>query len=398
MQKSRFMVLTMLAAGTLALPGCVELGGQRLAWFHDSAKDEMQILIHYDGVHDSGKGKHGKDIEQIPEFVNNGDVMLWDWPFVLEMDSAREAAEDKDTKPQERELAVALLSIKVQPVGYYREPNGKIGAAQLITIPNAKAFVCKLNAMINAEITEEKVSPDIPPARTIERMQTAAKKDHQWIALDGHAVRVVLPVHQGEWNHGKITFLNELAEFAADVLGGESCEQDKADFFRMCLGLLASTPLSYIDRGDEVEFVIGRTKTPSVVRAKIRDKYEPSLETVLIDTVKIDLDEQLATALLDKDASPSAPVAAVVRFGPPEDQVRALLAAAENGDGQRQQAALKRLRGWAEQWNRDQAIPEAPESVDNADDYLAAWKTWYVAIKRYPCQGCENGEADATND
>jgi hypothetical protein len=385
MRKLRFMVLTTLAAVTLTLSGCVELDGQRLTWFHDPAKDELQILLHYDGVHDSGSDGDGKGVEQIPKFVNGGDVLLWDWPFHLEMDQVREAAEDKDTKPQERELAKALLSIKVQPVGYYREPNGKIGAAELITIPNAKALVRKLNAMINAKVTEAEATPDIPLARTVERMRTAAKKNHQWIALDGHAVRVVLPVHRREWDRQKGQFLNELASYAAEALGDKSDEQVKRDF-QIWLGLLASTPLSYIDEGDEVEFVIGRTKMPSTVRTNIRDKYEPSLEKVLIDTVKVDLDEQLAAALLNKDANPSAPVAAVVRFGPPEDQVRALLAAAENGDGQRQQAAIKRLREWAEQWNRDQAIPKAPRSVDNAGDYLAAWKTWYAAMKRYPSE------------
>ena len=383
MRKSRFMVLTMLAAVTLTLPGCVELDGQRLTWFHDSAKDELQILIHYDGVHDSGGGANGKGVKQIPEFVNSGSVMLLDWPFQIEMDSVRKAAEDKDATPWGRELAGVLMSIEVQPVGYYREPNGKIGAAQLITISDTKTFVRKLNAMINANLTEADVEPDIPLVRTVERMRTAAKKNHQWIALDGHAVRVVLPVDRGEWDRQKGIFLGDLAEFTADALSDESDEEEKQGF-RMLLGLLASTPLSYIDEGDDVEFVIGRTKMTNVVRAKIRDEYEPSLEKVLIDTVKIDLDEQLAAALLNKDANPPAPVAAVVRFGPPEDQVRALLGAAENADGQRQQAAIKRLHGWAEKWNRDQAIPKAPGSIDNTGDYLAAWKTWYAAMKQYP--------------
>ena len=82
----------MLAVLLLFLPGCVQLTGQRITWWYDRAKDELQVLIHYDGIHDSGNDQNGKGTEQIPPFVREGNVMLLDWPFQLEMAAVRKKA------------------------------------------------------------------------------------------------------------------------------------------------------------------------------------------------------------------------------------------------------------------------------------------------------------------
>jgi len=122
----------------------------------------------------------------------------------------------------------------------------------------------------------------------------------------------------------------------------------------------------------------------------IRDEYKPNLERTIKEGVKIDLDEQLASALLDAEAEPAAAIADLLRFGPPEDQVRALLAVIEGDDASRRTQAVERLGQWAEAWNGDQGVPEAPAG-DAASD-VAAWKTWYAAMKWYPIP---YGESDS---
>lgn len=397
MSRLRLTYLVLLGAALLILPGCVELTGQRITWFYDSLKDELQILIHYDGIHDSGSSQHGEGAEQIAKFVANGDVMILDWPLHLDMADLRTVLQDESKEPLEKDWARLITSIKTQPVGYYREPDGRLGAVQLVTIPKAKDFLRRLNGLINKQLLQDTVSPSDPMARTIKRIQAAAKEGHQWITLDGHAIRVVIPVHPDEWARQKGEFLDSVARSVAKALGEKAKEEDK-NMFRCGLALLTSAPLSYIDQGDRVEFVLGRSKKPSTVRLDIRNEYETSLEKVVADSVKVDLDKTLAEALLDKQAKPSAPLSAILSWGPPEERVRALTAAAGNGDQKQKETAVAQLQSWAERWNRDHGVPQAPQATDKPNDYLAAWKKWYASMKRYPtCAKPDDGkEPDAS--
>ena len=76
-----YRVWLLLALVLLTVPACVQLTGQRITWSYDAVKDEIQILLFYDGIHDSGTNQNGKGLEQIPKFVQDGDFMLLDWPF-----------------------------------------------------------------------------------------------------------------------------------------------------------------------------------------------------------------------------------------------------------------------------------------------------------------------------
>ena len=53
MRKFRLSVLVLLGATLLVASGCVELTGQRISWFYDAVQDRLQILIHYDGIHEA---------------------------------------------------------------------------------------------------------------------------------------------------------------------------------------------------------------------------------------------------------------------------------------------------------------------------------------------------------
>jgi len=366
-------LLVLLEIALLLAPGCVELTGQRISWFYDAPKDELRILIHYDGIHDSGDDQHGKGLEQVRKFVENGDVMFRDWTGHFEMADFREQLQDPNTKPLEKDLARLVTSIKTEPVGYYREPDGRLGAAQLVTIPKAKAFIRKINALFSRQILEDETNEEDVMTRILgHQLRAAAKKGHQWLTLDGHALRFTLPVHPDEWLRAKGMFLEQAVE-----------DQNTRDI-KGLIQAISSVPVSYIESSDRVTFVLGRPNMPSTLRMKLQDEYEPSLENVVVETVKVDLDKALAEILLNDRAKPSALLSAVRSFGPPEEHVRALLAAAQNGTDKQKKAAIKRLGSWAKQWNRDHGVPKAPQKVDKLENYLAAWKNWYVQMRQYP--------------
>lgn len=392
MRRMRLTSLAVLTAALWTMSGCVELTGQRITWFYDAAKDELHFLIHYDGIHDSGSDEHGKGTEQIPKFVAGGDVMLLDWPFHVDMADVRKTLEDEDADAREKQLARRLASFKVKPIGYYREPDGRIGAAQLVTIPQAKQFVREINDLLNQEISEDTVSPASPMARTEKRFKAAAKHGHQWLRLDGHAIRLTVPVHPDEWARVKGEFLRDFGKELAREFDTENPQQNGKLF--QIAQVLASLPVSYVDRGDRVTFAVGRPDVPSTARFTIRDDYDDSLEKVLLKAVPVELDKTLANTLLDGTAKRPPEAAAILDWGPPEERVRALLAAARQEEPGRKKAALDQLEKWGTRWNREHGVPKAPAGTDKPEDYPAAWQKWYKHMKRYPLLDREPADAD----
>ena len=382
MRKTTLTAWTTCLLLLAALSGCVELTGQRIAWFHDLEKDELKILLFYDGVHESASNTEPNGADQIPEFVAGGSVMLFDWYGHINMAEERKKADDPSVPDLERDWARLITSIKVEPVGHYREPDGRVGAAQLVTIPSVSEFLGKLNGLINRGALEDAapIADGDPMARTQQRIRAAARAGHEWAALDGQAIRVTIPVHPGEWAREKAKRLGETARHAADATLTD--EQGRREL-RSVIRALTSLPLSYLDEGDSVTIVLGTTKRSGTLRATIRDEYEPSLEKVLVENVKTDLDAELAAAELHRGAKPPPGIAAIRDFGPPEEPVRALLCAASSGPEKRK-PALEKLRARAAAFNRDHGVPPAPEDDEDAEKYLAAWKEWYGRMKRYP--------------
>jgi len=375
--------LTVLAA----ISGCVELTGQRISWFHDVEKDELKILLHYDGVHDSLDGSQPEGAKQIPGFVSGGDVMLLDWYGHVDMASERKKLDDLGASDPERDWARLLTSIRTEPVGHYREPDGRIGAAQLITIPTVSEFLDKLNGLIDREVLEHagSLAEGDPLRRTKERIRAAARKGHRWAALDGQAIRVTIPVYPGEWAREKARGLNEIARHAADALADEA-DSEKRRELRYAIQALTSLPVSYLDEGDSITVVVGAAEGSGTLRARIRDEYKPNLDKVLVENVEADLDAQLAEAELDASEQPLPGIAAIRQFGPPEEPVRALLCAASSGP-ERRAAALEKLRQRAAAFNRAHGVPPAPEDDAAPEKYLAVWREWYAQMKRYPLGG-----------
>jgi hypothetical protein len=371
-----------LAVLLLLIPGCVQLTGQRITWFYDQAKDELQILIHYDGIHDSGNDNNGKGTEQIPQFVREGNVMLLDWPFQLDMAALHKKAEESGAKLLERDWARLLLSLKTEAVGYYREPDGRVGAVQRITVPRASEFVAKANSLISRQILESPPAGDATVARTVQRIVAAARQGHAWIRLDGQSIRIDVSVDPDEWAACKAQFLHNAAKYAAQALGPKATAEEKAAYLWNLQGL-TSAPVSYVEKDDGVEFALGRAKTPSTWRYQIRSEYEPSLEKVVAETVKTNVDETAAGALLEPNAAASEAIRALLDWGPPEARVRALMSAAGGGDAARKAAAIGQLASWARRWNEARGAAQAP-SMEAASYDPAAWKKWYAAMRQFP--------------
>ena len=393
------ILTTCLAATLLFVVGCVELTGQRISIAYDEATDELRLMLFYDGVHDTGGDQKGAD--QIAEFIEDGQVMLMDWPFRLQPSEIREAlADDTDLPSAVRDLAEAVLeSIHVEPIGRYRDVSGRMGAAQRVTITNASRLVEQANAVISYAILEngESGGPDGLP-RTFTMMRAAAQADHQWLAIEGHSLRWSMPVHRHEWAVAKAWFLREMfTEFGdfdeprADD-DGKAWERALERRVGAAAQLLTSAPVSYSEAAGHVTLRLGDPAEPSVLRVRIRDAYEPNLEGALITHVPEDIDVTIASRLMRGVAAPR--MDAIIALGPPEQQAAALWHAAHTDDTNARAAAIARLQTWALQWNDRYGIPEAPaelaaaaDATDDSDPtvgYLQQWQDWLEAMQRFP--------------
>jgi hypothetical protein len=207
MQRMRWLGPVALGLACLAVAACVELTGQRITWFHDAANDALVVLVHYDGIHDSKNGDPARP-GTIADFVRDGDVMFADWWGHLDMKKFREQAKEAD--PLKAGAAQLVLRLRAEPLGHYREPDGRIGGLQRITISGVSSFVKQANVLFSQVVLQGEVfDPKVLP-RSVARMHEAARAGHAWFALRGHSIRFSFPVDPAEWAHVKADELEEL--------------------------------------------------------------------------------------------------------------------------------------------------------------------------------------------
>jgi hypothetical protein len=367
----RIPLLLLLTSTALWLASCVELEGQRISFFHDQAKDELRVLIFYDGIHDSGE--NGNGVEQLPEFVKNGDILLLDWIGHVERDRIQGAADDAESLPAKRALAQASLAITSRPIGHYRDGSGEIGAAQLVVIPRVSEWLKKLNAFLDEAVQQQEPTGW---RRTNALWKEVGKRGHTWVSLDGHAIRVRIPIDHEEWT---ITKAEGLAELLNELVSVDDMSEFKATV-RMLAQAIASVPLAYEEADGEVRIRIGDPKRPSTLRFTLRDEYQPNLEGVVTAEVPAALSPAVGQQVLGQPQAGAA-IADVIAWGPPEEAARGLFELSQ-GHGEAAAAAKQKLDAWAVTWNQTHAHRRAPDAGATAD----AWREWFRQMRYYPAE------------
>lgn len=367
--------------------GCVVLSGQRMAFRYDKAADQLDILLFYDGIHDDpDNASGGRDpVKQLADFVANGDIMLLDWFGHLKLGHLVEEAGAPMNPPAARDFAKVLAEqVKTDPVGHYRDMDGRIGALQIIRIVKASSFIEKANAALNAQIVREG-GGDAPTEwrRTTAAMLKAAAAGHQWIALDGSSIVVTLPIDQREWAVAKANFIMD--KMLLDIVkrtskDGQEDATKHIQEFAAILQLLTSAPMSLEEKPNQLVVRLGTPSQPTHLRTRLTGReYNKDLEGVVEAHVKDNLDQRIKAVLLDGKTDEMAE--AVIAWGPQELTARVLAQEAVTGNT----AAGEKLSAWAAKWNTDYGLPAAPvvEPSDGAA-FITAWTHWYDAMAAFP--------------
>jgi len=371
------------AAALLAPVGCVQLCGQRITLNYDKQNDRFMCLLHYDGIHDSGSDRWGDGAKQVPQFVEQGNVLIVDWIGHIRMKDVAEVARNEE-KPEDVRIFAAkfLQAMKVTRIGRYREPDGRIGAAQLIIFSRPDELLAAANKAMDASIladAEGGKDGDADWERTQRLIVQAAKKGRKWVTRNGSAIGVSLPVHPTEWARGKAAALVQL-------FGAESGIDRGAQ-------LLSSAPLSITESSAEATIRLGVPERPTTLRLSLRDDYLPNLAEVIDKHVPEDLDRMLADHLLGVRERPVPPgITAIGDWGPPEEAVRALWSVAKGGGEEEKSAALKLLGQWGAKWGAEHGDPPAPAANEDPAAYLAGWEKWYRLMKLFPLEEEEEKE------
>lgn len=382
--------LTKLAKAFIScalISSCVELTGQRITIHYDEPRDELLILIQHDGIHDSGSDKSGDGRKQIPEYVRNGNVLFLDWPGYVQKEEFRRDAASESQPPELRAFYDAIATtVKSIPLGHYRDPKGRIGAAQLVQVSHAKDFIRKANAALNEGILGSQ--GDGPWHFTAERMRAGAKEGRQWLSLEGHSIRFSFLSHPGEWATNKAKFVRVLMDGYGEAVEKQLAMAEDRYQPEYLVQLLSLSPLSLTESQEEVVLRLGNPKQSSTYRFFLRSQYSKTLEETVVTEVPVNLDHELAERLLKGEKAALEPsLAAVLSWGPPEEAVRALLDAASSREEAAWKPALDRLKAWGEAWSRSQGLPEAPSFIDDKTAYLEAWKDWYGRMLAFPFEG-----------
>jgi|GEM_PF-504673 len=401
----------------LAINGCVELTGQRLSWRYDAEKDELTALLFYDGIHHNANGdvpipfigedqtppdeKREQAVKDLTEFVKNGDIMLADWlGHIFEPARLKKELADANAhlKPAERQLMQqALDSVHTHAIGHYRDAEGHIGAVQQITITQASKLVAAANAAINEAAINGEIIPDDAFQRTQKLMREAAKRNHAWLKLDGNSIVYAMPVDRGEW-------AAIMAKFWSDD-----------NFRKYWVQLLTSAPVSYTEQGGIVTIRLGDPATPNTLRYRVDERYADNLVEPVKQNIPADLNAALAKYLLNDKPAKNADLDAIIAFGPPEQQVMALLPGAKREVAMAEQAipsitnaALARLQSWAASWNAANSYPQAPTEIpmqpspaadtppeSDTAAYFKQWDAWLKQMASYPVEAAPAPGASA---
>lgn len=390
---SRFALLSLLVV-FLFIPGCLQICGQRITIFYDAQRDILNLLIYYDGVFDSGSIENGNGSEQLTDAFNDGDILLVDWPFELDMSSVKEAAAEEGSSEAGKIAAQAIVDdIHAKPVGRYRNPKGEIGFLQHVTITHATRFFESINTAICKALIEESANTDFDSTdqdmpETAKKWLTAAKNNHQWLRINGHSIEFTAPVHSREYSVLKVGYIKSLISLIDD---------DKIEGVSIILNAICLAPISYEETLNKVTFRIGDSDNPTTVRLLARDEveYTDNLEEQINNMKFEELSDLLIkqNELETKPADDSEtwmlnPVELALKYGPAEQVIWSYIKKAEKTqDPWDKQDALEWMDTYAEM-NKETILGYPPLSKDEAaaEETIKLWVKWCRQMYDYPIE------------
>ena len=204
-------LLVFLVIGLAALQGCVEFERETIVWRHDPVRDELRMLMIYEGIFSEGNIERSrKELRSVllrpRTFLFSNWVLEYDRDAVLDWRS--DLHDDKDEIPPDtyaasvRLIDLVLENVFVDNGSFYLNQANKLAGYQQATIRNVAAIATAANQLINTALIDDELgASDISLGSASEGMiQDAAYADHEWITLYEGELRLRFPVAPADYS------------------------------------------------------------------------------------------------------------------------------------------------------------------------------------------------------
>jgi hypothetical protein len=145
---TRTIARTLLLAVPLLLAACLDFDSQEVVIRCDQERDRIDVLLVYRGLFAEGETARnqdealGKALNDLDQALQTGHFAFWcNWPFAIDP--------TEDPKPP----ATALFEhLDVEVGGLFTDPQGQLCGYQFVRVRQAKAFLHKLNTLLEAAL------------------------------------------------------------------------------------------------------------------------------------------------------------------------------------------------------------------------------------------------------
>lgn len=143
---TRAIARCLLFAALLLAGGCLEFDSQEVAIRCDAEKDRIDALFVYRGFYaEASKDQAGervdKALKDLDEALQSGEFAFWcNWPFTVDL-----------TREGTRPGAALMQHVEVENGGLFTDLKGALCGYQFVRVNGAKAFVQKLNTLLEVE-------------------------------------------------------------------------------------------------------------------------------------------------------------------------------------------------------------------------------------------------------
>ncbi|MCZ6641682.1 MAG: hypothetical protein O7F71_08905, partial [Gammaproteobacteria bacterium] len=192
-------LLVLWIIGLVTLQACVEFERQTIQYRHDTERDELRMLMIYDGIY----GEKARDYPELRSVLLRPRTFIFsNWVFEYDRDEIVQQLEElkgeQDTKltlSLRRLFSLLLDNVRVDNGVFYLNNENKLAGYQQVTLSKVSELVAAFNQMVNTGLIHDELDPtDFPFAssQSAYTIRRAAWAGHRWIELEQGELRIRL--------------------------------------------------------------------------------------------------------------------------------------------------------------------------------------------------------------
>lgn len=259
----------------LLLCSCVDFDEQTVYFFYDKQKDELHLLVLYQGIHSNENVAESK--KDLTKFVTTDwEIAIHSWIGHITKEEIKETINDENTPVAAKKLITFFLeNITVTNGKFFHDKDKRLCGYQIVTIKNTSKHIELLNKLISESVPEQINKNEEPfgelnnelNKKSIDLITTAARKNHQWIKLVGQSIQFSFPISDEDFVKTKTALLEVLKYYE------EEGYKNIGDYF-------SRNEIAFTRDGKFVTLILGNKGVNRPIQVLVRpeeEKYQDNL-------------------------------------------------------------------------------------------------------------------------